>query len=75
FVAPDHKSRKCDLCAGAPYHWETAKGELEGRQACVAVCPLGAIQYTAKVPLQRGDTGYKVNLRDRNWAALGYPKE
>jgi len=37
------KSRKCDLCADAPYHWDDAGGGPEGKQACVVVCPMGAI--------------------------------
>lgn len=78
-VAPDGssngdlKSRKCDLCATAPYHWDEAGGGPQGKQACVEVCPLGAIQFTTETPKQRGDDGYKVDLRDRNWGRLGYP--
>jgi protein NrfC len=74
-LAPDEIARKCDLCAGAPYHWDPKKRKLKGRQACVAMCPVDAIRYTTKVPLQEGDLGYKVNLRGRGWAALGYPTE
>jgi hypothetical protein len=39
----------------------------------VEICPVDAIQFTAKVPGQEGDSGYKVNLRDHTWAGLGYP--
>ena len=67
------KSRKCDLCANAPYHWDKAGGGPEGKQACVEVCPIGAIKFTKKIPKQKGDAGYKVDLRDRSWARLGYP--
>jgi protein NrfC len=79
FLAPDKdydgelKSRKCDLCANAPYHWDEAGGGPGGKQACVAVCPVGAIKFTTEIPQQKGDEGYKVNLRDRNWRILGYP--
>ena len=66
------KSRKCDLCANAPYHWDAAGGGPDGKQACVSVCPLGAIAFTKEIPEQDGDGGYKVNLRDENWAALGF---
>jgi protein NrfC len=78
-VAPDphdkekQKSRKCDLCANAPFHWDEAGGGPEGKQACVAVCPVGAIRFTKEIPIQAGDDGYKVNLRDANWKRLGYP--
>jgi len=74
-LAPDEIARKCDLCAGAPHHWDPGRTELEGRQACVAVCSVGAIQYSSKVPLQEGRSGYKVNLRGEGWADLGYPTE
>jgi protein NrfC len=67
------KSRKCDLCANTPYHWEEVGGGPSGKQACVEVCPVGAIKFTKEIPLQTGDQGYKVNLRDSNWGQLGYP--
>ena len=67
------KSRKCDLCANAPYHWDEAGGGPDGKQACVAVCPVGAIMFTTEIPKQEGDDGYKVDLRDSNWGKLGYP--
>jgi protein NrfC len=79
FVAVDRayddkiKSRKCDLCANAPYHWDEAGGGPEGKQGCVAVCPVGAIVFTKEIPIQEGDGGYKVDLRDSSWARLGYP--
>jgi protein NrfC len=67
------KSRKCDLCANAPYHWDAAGGGPDGKQACVAVCPVGAIVFTRERPEQDGDGGYTVNLRGEAWAMLGYP--
>ena len=69
----DKKSRKCDLCANTPYHWDKAGGGPDGKQACVEVCPVGAIKFTKEIPVQEGDAGYKVNLRDSNWGSLGYP--
>ena len=68
------KSRKCDLCANAPYHWDKEGGGPDGKQACVEVCPVGAIAFTKKLPIQEGKSGYKVNLRDKNWKKLGYQK-
>jgi len=67
------KSRKCDLCAEAPFHWDEAGGGPDGKQACVEVCPVGAITFTRKIPPQEGDAGYKVDLRGLNWKKLGYP--
>jgi len=80
FTVPDEKydgdlkARKCDLCASASYHWDPQGGGPQGKQACVEVCPVGAIQFTTKVPEQEGDSGYKVNLRDSTWSSLGYPR-
>jgi protein NrfC len=71
----DLKARKCELCANAPYHWDPRGGGPQGKQACVEVCPVGAIQFSNKVSKQEGDSGYKVNLRDWTWASLGYPRE
>jgi protein NrfC len=67
------KSHKCDLCANTPYHWDEAGGGPDGKQACVSVCPVGAIVFTKEIPEQAGDRGYKVNLRGEAWAILGYP--
>ena len=67
------KSRKCDLCAETPYHWEDAGGGPAGKMACVEVCPVGAIKFTKEMPVQEGDSGYKVNLRNSVWRQLGYP--
>jgi protein NrfC len=71
----DDKARKCDLCANAPFHWHKAGGGPLGKQACVEVCPVGAIRFTRKIPVQEGDKGYKVNLRlkDSGWRSMGYP--
>ena len=64
---------KCDLCAGAQYRLE--EGGPYGKQACVGVCPMRAIALIHKVPNQRGDDGYNVNLRNEHWAWLGYPDD
>ena len=69
----DFKSRKCDLCANAQFHWDEEGGGPDGKQACVAVCPVGTIKFTKKIPKQEGDDGYKIDLRERNWGRLGYP--
>jgi protein NrfC len=67
------KALKCDLCSDAPF-WNK-KGGVKGRQACVEVCPVNAIQFTKKIPEQKGDTGYKVNLRGESWKKWGYPTD
>jgi protein NrfC len=68
-----NKALKCDLCSDAPFWSE--KGGVKGKQACVEVCPLKAIQFTKKIPEQQGDIGYKVNLRGESWKKLGYPTD
>jgi len=35
-----------------------------------------ALAITGKIPQQRGDTGYRVNLRNEHWQWLGFfPEE
>ena len=69
----EDKARKCDLCANTPFHWDEAGGGPKGKQACVEICPVGAIRFTTEIPVQDGDEGYKVNLRGNSWRRLGYP--
>jgi len=71
--AGDDKAVKCDLCSVTPYHWDPAGGGPDGLQACVAVCPVGAIKFTKEIPIQDGDAGYNVNLRGRGWRQLNFP--
>ena len=58
-------AQKCDLCVDTP-HWDE-QGGVDGKQACVEVCPMGAIEFTKEIPTQIGDLGYKVNLRSEGW--------
>jgi protein NrfC len=67
----EDRAQKCDLCADAPF-WEE-EGGPGGKQACVEVCPVGAIKFVNDIPQQEGDSGYKVNLREPVWRVLGYP--
>lgn len=66
-------SQKCDLCTNTPYHWDDEGGGPKGRQACVSVCPVGAIAFTKKIPEQT-DKGYEANLRGMDWTILRFPK-
>jgi protein NrfC len=68
-----HVAVKCDLCAKARYRLKG--GGPHGKQACVEVCPMRAIRLVHKVPNQRGDDGYNVNLRNEHWGWLGYPTD
>ena len=58
-------AQKCDLCIEGRYWSE--KGGPHGKQACVEVCPMGALKFTIDIPTQIGDSGYKVNLRGEAW--------
>jgi protein NrfC len=69
----DNHAQKCDLCENTPF-WEE-KGGLKGKQACISVCPVGAIAFSEKIPVQKGDRGYRVNLRGKVWAALQFPTD
>jgi len=68
-------AQKCDLCADTPFHWDKGGGGPKGKQACIEVCPVGAIKFTKAIPAQEGDKGYKVNLRGASWSRLGYPAD
>jgi protein NrfC len=67
------KQMKCDLCAKTPF-WDEQGGPT-GKQACIEVCPVGAIALVKELKDPTDDTLYKVNLRDEGWARLGYPKD
>ena len=54
------KAVMCDLCLDTPFWSE--QGGVGGKQACVQVCPFGAITFTEQTPVQQGDIGYKVKL-------------
>lgn len=69
FDADQKKAFKCDLCKETPY-WNG-----KGRQVCVAICPVNAIQFSEKRPDPIGEAGYTVNLRGEGWKQLGLPIE
>lgn len=57
---------KCDLCRNTP-HWDS-----EGKQACVEVCPVGAIKFVEEKP---DSNGYEVNLRGDGWGQFDLPTD
>ncbi len=77
-VAPDEnfggklKSRKCNLCLDAPYHFAPEGGGIDGKRTGESVCPMQAIKFTTFMPAQNGNAGYEVNLRNNKWKQLGY---
>jgi protein NrfC len=66
-------SQKCDLCVDTPFLDE--QGGPAGVQACVRVCPVGAIAFTRKMPDQSREDSYEVNLRGAAWKQLGMTTE
>ena len=66
------KSRKCDLCQNARYHWSAEGGGVNGLQTCVSVCPVDAIQFTIDMPRQGSNQEYDINMRDASWGNLGF---
>lgn len=67
------KAQKCDLCAETPYLDVT--GGPEGVQACVRVCPVGAIAFVREMPDQAREDSYQANLRNWVWKRLGMTTE
>jgi len=68
----DRHAQKCDLCMETPF-WNE-EGGVDGKQACVEMCPMHAISYTDDLPKQT-DEGYDVNLRNQHWGNLGFPTD
>lgn len=68
----DKHAQKCDLCENTPY-WNH-EGGAGNKQACVEVCPMKAIKFTAEIPRQ-SPSGYEVNLRNAHWSVLGFPTD
>jgi len=62
-----NKSSKCDLCTDAPYLGKT--GGVEGTQACVSVCPMGALAIVKTTPDQTDENGYDMNMRGKAGSA------
>lgn len=54
------KATKCDLCADTPYF--SKKGGPAGSQACVEVCPSGALRLVHELPPQKDNVGYDRDL-------------
>ena len=61
FIVEVNKSTKCDLCANAPFF--SKKGGPSGNQACVTICPAGALKLVASLPSQRDNRGYDLDLK------------
>jgi protein NrfC len=53
--AEEHIMQKCDLCTNSPFWSRT--GGVGGSQACVAVCPAGAIKFVTDI-----SAGYDIDM-------------
>jgi protein NrfC len=64
-------SESCDLCLETPY-WNE-QGGVEGKQACVEACPVGAVRLSTETlkELEGGES--EVNFRGEGWKKIGYP--
>ena len=64
---------ECDLCRDTPY-WHEHTGP-DGKLACVAVCPVGAIRFLREMPPPGADGRYNINFRGEVWKKIGYPAD
>ena len=62
-------SESCDLCLDTPYWSE--RGGVDGKQACVEVCPLGVVRLEISENLE--DREEEINFRGEGWKKIGYP--
>ena len=62
-------SESCDLCLDTPYWSE--RGGVDGKQACVEVCPLGVVRLEISEHLE--DKKREINFRGEGWKKIGYP--
>jgi protein NrfC len=61
----------CDLCVETPF-WDE-QGGVDGKQACVEACPLGAVRLSTEISTNLEDGGCEVNFRGKGWKKIGYP--
>jgi len=61
----------CDLCLDTPY-WNE-QGGVDGKQACVEACPLGAVRLSTEASPTLAQGEYEVNFRGEGWKKIGYP--
>jgi protein NrfC len=61
----------CDLCLDTPF-WKE-QGGVEGKQACVEACPLGAVRFSTEVSVSLESGEREVNFRGEGWKKIGYP--
>ena len=61
----------CDLCLDTPY-WNE-RGGVEGKQACVEACPVGAVRLSTETLTDLEGGEGEVNFRGEGWKKIGYP--
>jgi len=68
-----HLLESCDLCLDAPF-WKE-RGGINGKQACVEACPLGAVRLTKEITSSIDNGKYEINFRGEGWKKIGYPTD
>ena len=61
----------CDLCLDTPF-WDE-QGGVEGKQACVEACPLGAVRLSTEILTDLENSEREINFRGEGWKKIGYP--
>ena len=61
----------CDLCLDTPF-WDE-QGGVDGKQACVEACPLGAVRLSTDTSGNLEDSKNEINFRGIGWKKIGYP--
>ena len=63
----------CDLCLDTPF-WKE-QGGLNGKQACVETCPLGAVRFSQDSISNTPNDKSEINFRGEGWKKVGYPTD
>lgn len=66
--ANEHIMQKCDLCTNTPFWSRT--GGIGGSQACVAVCPAGAIKFVTDISAGYDTDMYATLPNVRGWGTV-----
>ena len=68
-----HLLESCDLCLDAPF-WKE-QGGINGKQACVEACPLGAVRLSKEISSSIDNGKDEINFRGEGWKKIGYPTD
>jgi protein NrfC len=68
--ANEHIMQKCDLCTNAPFWNRTSGPGVDKGQACVAVCPAGAIKFVTDISAGYDTDLYAALPNVRGWGTV-----